>query len=148
METVGVPTTAPVVKGLTLHGGHVEEVAGEQGPAVSLLFREPTDLGDLCEEEWVEGGMDFRIRTHKFIWIGHKQKKKEKQRFFFLKKIFYAFFQMHFSSLQKEQNKEQNNTHPTAFKSFKRANQTYTYAHPISSKNSLGILKHVFWHSW
>jgi len=51
LEAVGVPPAAPVVKGLTLHSGHVEVVAGEEGTAVPLQFRKPADLGNLCEEE-------------------------------------------------------------------------------------------------
>lgn len=47
LEAVLVALTAAVDKLLTLHGGHVEEVTPENGPAMTLLLLEPADLGDL-----------------------------------------------------------------------------------------------------
>lgn len=47
LEAVLVALTAAVDKLLTLHGGHVEVVAQEIGPAGTHLFLEPADLGDL-----------------------------------------------------------------------------------------------------
>lgn len=49
-EAVGVPPTASIGEGLTLHGAHVEEVAGKEGAAVTLLLREPADLRHLCKK--------------------------------------------------------------------------------------------------
>lgn len=48
-EAVGVPLAPSIRKWLTLHGGHVEEVDGEEGTAGSLVFRKPADLGNLCQ---------------------------------------------------------------------------------------------------
>lgn len=47
LEAVLVALTATVDKLLTLHGGHVEEVAPVHGTAGALLLLEPADLGDL-----------------------------------------------------------------------------------------------------
>lgn len=41
---------AAVVEGLTLHGGHVEEVLPEHGTAGTHLFGESADLGDFWRE--------------------------------------------------------------------------------------------------
>ncbi len=57
LEAIGVALAAPVVEGLTLHGGHVEEVAGKEGTAGSLLFRKSADLGNF----WGEEGQDFEV---------------------------------------------------------------------------------------
>lgn len=51
LEAVGVPLASPVIEGLTLHGGHVEEVTGEEGTARSLVSRKPADLGDFWDSE-------------------------------------------------------------------------------------------------
>lgn len=51
LEAIRIALAAPVVKGLTLHGGHVEEVAAKEGTAGSLLFRKPADLRDLWGEK-------------------------------------------------------------------------------------------------
>lgn len=51
LEAIEVPLAATVIEGLTLHGGHVEEVAGEEATTGSLLFRKPADLGDLWSKE-------------------------------------------------------------------------------------------------
>lgn len=58
LEAVGVPLAAAVVEGLTLHAGHVEEVATEEGTAGSLLFRKPADLGNL----WTRQRQGFQLR--------------------------------------------------------------------------------------
>lgn len=59
LEAIRIALAATVGKGLTLHGGHVEEVAVEEGTTGSLLFRKPADLGNLCGEEWPDvGGRD------------------------------------------------------------------------------------------
>lgn len=58
LESIGVPLTATIIKGFTLHGGHVEEVATEEGTARSFLFRKPADLGNL----WRESERDGEIR--------------------------------------------------------------------------------------
>lgn len=47
LEAVLVALAASVDELLTLHGGHVEVVAQEIGPAGTHLFLEPADLGDL-----------------------------------------------------------------------------------------------------
>lgn len=59
LEAVLVALTAAVDKLLTLHGGHVEVVAQEIGPAGTHLFLEPADLGDLW---WVE-----KVKRHTFL---------------------------------------------------------------------------------
>lgn len=51
LEAVGVPMAASIIKGLTLHGGHIEEEAGQEGTAGTLLFRKPADLGNLWDSE-------------------------------------------------------------------------------------------------
>lgn len=51
MEAVGVPPAAPIVEGFTLHGGHVEEIAGYEGTAESLFFMKPADLWNLWDFE-------------------------------------------------------------------------------------------------
>lgn len=51
LEAIVVALTAAVIERLTLHGGHVEEVAVEKGPAGSFLFRKPADLGNLWDSE-------------------------------------------------------------------------------------------------
>lgn len=50
-EAIGIALASTVIKGLTLHGGHVEKVAAKEGPACSLLLREPADLGNLWDSE-------------------------------------------------------------------------------------------------
>lgn len=47
LEAVGIALAATIVEGLTLHGGHVEEVAQVEGAARSLLLGKPADLGNL-----------------------------------------------------------------------------------------------------
>lgn len=59
LEAIGIPLAATIVKGLTLHGGHVEEVAPEEPAAGSLLLGKPTDLGNL----WVEGCQDVGFES-------------------------------------------------------------------------------------
>lgn len=51
LEAVEVAHAAAIMEELTLHGGHVEGVTGEQAPAGALLFREPADLRDLWRKE-------------------------------------------------------------------------------------------------
>lgn len=46
LEAVGVAQAAAVVEGLAPHGGHVEGVLPQQGPARTHLLGEPADLGD------------------------------------------------------------------------------------------------------
>lgn len=48
IEVVGVARAAAEREGLTLHGGHVEEVAVKEAPAGSLVSAEPADLRNLC----------------------------------------------------------------------------------------------------
>lgn len=48
IEVVGIARAAAEREGLTLHGGHVEEVAGKEAPAGPLVSGEPADLGNLC----------------------------------------------------------------------------------------------------
>lgn len=50
LEAVGVAEAAAVVKGLTLHGGHVEEVLPQQGTTRTHLLRESADLGDFWRD--------------------------------------------------------------------------------------------------
>lgn len=50
LEAVGVAQAAAVVEGLALHGGHVEEVLPQQGPARTHLLGEPADLGDFWRD--------------------------------------------------------------------------------------------------
>lgn len=50
------------MKWLTLHGGHVEEVAGDETPAGSLFFRKSADWGNLCGEEW-EKNQHLTVRS-------------------------------------------------------------------------------------
>lgn len=51
MKAVRVPSAAPVVKGLTLHSGHVEEVAGKEATAVTRFFGKSADLRNLWNSE-------------------------------------------------------------------------------------------------
>lgn len=51
LEAIRIALAATVMKELTLHGGHVEEVAAKEGPAGSLLFRKPADLRNLWGEQ-------------------------------------------------------------------------------------------------
>lgn len=51
LEAIQIALAATVTKGLTLHGGHVEEVAMKQTTAGSLVFRKPADLGNLWGED-------------------------------------------------------------------------------------------------
>lgn len=51
MEAIGIALAASVIKGLTLHGGHIEEIAAKEATAGSLIFRKPADLWDLWDSE-------------------------------------------------------------------------------------------------
>lgn len=66
LEAVLVALAASVDELLTLHGGHVEVVAQEIGPAGTHLFLEPADLGDL----WYSKTCFLtRQKTHEVVCI-------------------------------------------------------------------------------
>lgn len=66
MKAVRVPPAAPVGKGLTLHSGHVEEVAGKEATTVTLFFGKSADLRNLWNSET---GLLALLITHKVVCI-------------------------------------------------------------------------------
>lgn len=75
LEAIGVALAATVIKGLTLHGGHVEEVAVKQAAAGSLLFGKPTDLGNLWGEEWQDLRLGLEQDSKVIVYLVHKTDK-------------------------------------------------------------------------
>lgn len=47
-KLVVIALTTTIIEGLTLHGGHIEEITLEEATAGPLFLLKTTDLGDFC----------------------------------------------------------------------------------------------------